>query len=468
MLRVAGYLAAVALAFVSTPLLARYLGVDDFGRYVTVLSLIAIVALVSDAGLTVVGMREYVVRDTVARTRLVPNLVGLRIVITVVGVAGATAFAVLAGYSSSMVIGTLVAGVGLVLVVVQQAHTIPLQSELRLGLVSALDLTRNALTVLCMIALILASAGFVAFLAAPIPAAVAVLAATALILRGRVGLQPAFRTEEWHYLLRQAIPVAIASTVGAFFYRSAIIVMSVMATPDETGYFSVSFRVIEAILVVAGLVTASAFPIVARAADGDPGRLVYSMQRLFDVGVILGAWTAICVILGAEVAIAVVGGPEFQPAVSVLRVQGLALTVSFLVAVWATGLWALRGQRALAWANFVGVALAIGLTAALIPDYGAMGAAVAMTIVEVVLAAMYGFALMRTRRDLRPTLSIVPKTLAASVPALALWFVPLPDVAKVFLATAVFYAVLMAVRGIPDDVAGALRERLPVVRNETD
>jgi O-antigen/teichoic acid export membrane protein len=460
MLRVGGYLAAVALAFASIPLLTRYLGVDDFGRYVTVLSLIAIAGLVADAGLTVVGMREYVTRDPPGRTRLMSNLVGLRAVIAAIGVAGATAFALLAGYGAAMVAGTVLAGVGLVLVVIQQTYTVPLQSDLRLGIVSTLDLARHALTVLGIVVLIVAGAGLIAFLAIPIPVGLAVAVVTAFAIRGRRSpVRPAFQSDEWRYLMREALPVAIASTIGAFFYRSAIIVMSLIATPDETGYFSASFRIIEAIIIVAGLITASAFPIVARAAHDDRARLVYSMQRLFDVAVILGAWTAICVVIGGEAAMRIVGGPEFDPAASVLQVQGIALAWSFLVAVWATGLWALRAQRALAWANLVGVVLAIGLTAALIPSYGAIGAAVAMTIVEGLLAAMYAFALMRDRPELRPRLAVVPKTLVAAAGGLAVWLTPLPDIVEVVGATVVFYALLVVLRGIPDDLMAALRER---------
>ena len=58
--RVGSYIAATGLGFLATPFLARYLGVDDFGRYVTVGSLIATVGIVADAGLSVVGTREYV------------------------------------------------------------------------------------------------------------------------------------------------------------------------------------------------------------------------------------------------------------------------------------------------------------------------------------------------------------------------------------------------------------------------
>jgi O-antigen/teichoic acid export membrane protein len=459
-LRVGGYLAGIALALVSVPLLTRHLGVDDFGRYITVLSLIAVVALISDAGLTVVGVREYAVRDAAARARLVRNLVGLRALIAAIGVVAATAFAAVAGYGGAMVLGTSLAGIGLVLTVIQAAFTVPLQADLRLGLVTVLDLARQALSVVGVVALIVVSAGLVEFLALSVPVGFVVLAATALALRRRSVVRPSFDRDEWRYLTREALPVAIASTIGSFFYRAAIIMMSLIATAEETGYFAASFRIIEAVLVVPGLVTASAFPIVARAANEDHERLAYSLQRLFDIAVILGAWTALCVVLGAGPAMDFVGGSEFESAEPVLRVQGIALASSFLVAVWATGLWSLREQRALAWANLAGVGAAVALTAALIPEWGALGAAVAMTIVEAMLAAAYAFALVRGRPHLRPSLAVVPKTLAAAAPALALWFTPLPDVVNVVLATGVFSALLLALRGVPVEVGHALRERL--------
>ena len=459
MLRVSGYLAGIALALVAIPLLTRYLGVDDFGRYITVLSLIAIAGLISEAGLTVVGVREYAVRDAAARERLVRNLVGLRFVIAVIGAAAATLFALVAGYGGEMVLGTALAGVGLVMTVVQQGYAIPLQAELRLGLVSFLDLARQALIVLGILVLVLVGAGLVAFLATPIPAGLAVAVAAVLVVRRQFDARPTFDRAEWSYLMREALPVAIAATIGSFFYRIAIIVMSLMATAQETGYFSASFRIVEAILIVPGLLTAAAFPIVARAWHNDRERLSYSLQRLFDMAVILGAWTALGTILGAGPAIAFVGGKEYEPAVEVLRVQGIALASSYLVAVWATGLWALREQRALAWANVVGVALAGGLTAALIPEWGALGAAIAMTVAEVLLAGMYAYALIRGRPHLRPELGIVPKTLAAVAPAFALWFVPLPDIVNVVLATAVFYGLLVAFGGMPMEIRKALVDR---------
>ncbi len=183
------------------------------------------------------------------------------------------------------------------------------------------------------------------------------------------------------------------------------------------------------------------------------------MQRLFDVAVILGLWSMVCVLVGADAIMRFIGGSDFAPAAAVLRIQGVALACSFLIAVWAAGLWALRRQRALAFANLVGVSLTVGLTLALVPALGAEGGAVATTVVEFVVVAMYALLLTRGDPPLPPALATVPKAIIAAIPALAVWFLPVPDVVKIVVATCVFFVLLVVLRGIPRDVYEAMADR---------
>jgi O-antigen/teichoic acid export membrane protein len=458
LLRVAGYGGGLLASLAAAPFLIRHLGVTDFGGYVTVTSLVAIVAMVSDAGLTVVGIREYAARDDDARERLLRNLVALRLAISLLGAAGATAFALAAGYREELVVGTALAGLGVLLLAVQQAYTVPLNAQLRLGLVTALDLARQVLTAILIVAGVIVGAGLVAFLALPIGVGLVVLLATVVAVRGTIALSAGVDLAECRHLLRETLPVAVASTVGSFFYRAAILVMSVIAADDVIGYFSASFRLVEAALIVPGLIAAAAFPIVVRAAHRDADRLAYGQQRLFEIACILGAWTAICVAIGAAPAIDVLAGPDFEPSIPVLRIQAIALGVSFLVAVWAGGLWALRLHRPLTIANAAGVTGAALLVALLVPPLGAEGAAIAMSIAEVGLASAYGYALMHGRPHLRPSTAIVPRVGVAAALAIAVWLVPLPDAALVALATVVYGAALVALRAVPVEVWQALRD----------
>ena len=456
-MRSSGYFLGLALGLISVPLLTRHLGVADFGRYVIVGSLIAIVTIVADAGLTTVGVREYAVRDAAGRHRLMRNLLAVRLIVAVVAGAAAVLFALIAGYDEVLVAGTALGGAGLVFLIAQQTYVIPLTAELRLGLATLLDLLRQVLTVVGVVILVAAGAGLLAFFVIPIPVGIAVLVATAFALRGHIGLRPRVERVEWSYLLIETLPAAAASALASLFYRVAILMMSVIASATQTGYFAASFRVVEAFVAVPSLLVGSAYPVLARAADTDRQRLSYAFQRLFEVCLILGAWIALALAVGAEAVIDIIAGADFAPAVPVLQIQGLAIAATFFVALFGGTLWVVREKRQLVIGNVAGVLAAIVLTGVLVPVADAKGAAVAMVCAEALLALWLGTALLARHAELRPTLGVVPKVAVAAAAAGALLLAPLPQIVDVVLMSAVYFGVLLLLRGIPTEIWQALR-----------
>ena len=235
--------------------------------------------------------------------------------------------------------------------------------------------------------------------------------------------------------------------------------MSLIASAAQTGYFSASFRVVEAFVAVPSLLVGSAYPVLSRAADTDPQRLAYGFQRLFEVSVILGAWIVLAMAFGAEPIIDVVAGEAFAPAVPVLQIQGLALGATFLVALFGGTLWVVRAKRQLVIGNVAGVLCAIALTGLLVPLAGAKGAAIAMTCAESLLAVWLGVALLRCQPRLRPSLRIVPRVTLALAAGVAVGVAPLPDVVAVVLASAAYLGVLLLLRAIPKEIWHALPGR---------
>jgi O-antigen/teichoic acid export membrane protein len=131
-LRASGYGVGVLLGALAAALMIRHLGPADWGRYVTVMSLMSIAGGLSEAGMTMIGVREYSTRASRDRDRLMRNLLGVRLAITLLGVAAAVVFTLIARYPSVVVAGTALAGAGLVFVVAQQTIGIPLSAGLRL------------------------------------------------------------------------------------------------------------------------------------------------------------------------------------------------------------------------------------------------------------------------------------------------------------------------------------------------
>jgi O-antigen/teichoic acid export membrane protein len=451
-LRMAGHFAGLTLALLAAPFLTRHLGVADYGTYVVVVSLLAIATIFADAGLTAVGIREYALRDVDDRTSLLRSLVSARLGASAIAGAGVVLFTLLAGYDAVVVFGAALGAVGLTLTIAQQTYAVPLWAELRIELVTALDLLRQALMVAGILLLVAAGAGLIAFFVLPIPVALAVLIATLVAVKGYGAIRPTVIGEHWRYLVSQTLPLAAASVLGAVFYRVAIVMMSLIASAEETGYFGVSLRIVEVFIAVPTIIVGSALPILARAAETDRRRLSSAFRQLFDVSVILSIWVAYGLVVGARPAIAFLGGPDFAPAVPVLRIQGCAVAVTFFVLLFVSMLWVLRATQQLVLGNLVGVGSAILLTAVLVPVADARGAAVAMLIAESLLALWLGIALLHSRPDLRPSLRTPAKTLAALLVAVLVALTPVPPLVAVIVGSGAYVTVLLALRAIPIDV----------------
>jgi len=457
-LRIAGYLLGVAISVVSSALLLRHLGVVASGYYVTILSLVTLTGGVTEAGLAAIGVRELSTLPPARVRSFFRSLAGLRLVCIFAGVLFALAFSLLSGYSSTLVLGTLLAGLGYVLLTTQMTYSLPLLAQLRLEWVTAIEIVRQIGTAVAIVVLVLAGASLLPFWATTIPAGIAATAMGALLVRRSMPLLPAFDRVIWGSLLRRTLPYSMAAAVGIVYFRLAILIMSHVASGQQTGYYGASFRIIEVLFVVPQLIVGSTLPIFSRAARDDRGRLDYALGRTFDVCLLLGLAVGLSLITGASFIIGVVAGPKFAPAATVLRIQGLALVATFVGAVLGYALLSMGRYRAVLLINLAVLALSGVLTALFASAYGAVGAASATTGVEVLYTAMLAVAVLRAGARPRVSVAAIPRALAAALLG-ALVLVPahLPDVVRPVLALSVYGAGLLVLRAVPHE----LLEQIP-------
>ena len=456
--RAAGYVAGALLALASTPLMVRHLGLADAGRYFTVVSLVALIAGVTDVGLGAVAIREYSAKVGAARDEFMRSILGARLILTTCGVAAAMAFVVIAGYESDQVLGTALACGGLVLAVVGGAYTVPLAAGLRVGWVTGIDLGGKVITVALVVVFVLAGAGIVPFLAITIPTGLAALLITILLARGLMPLTPSFDAARIRKLLAETLPLSVATMLNVLYARMVIVVMSLISTKEATGAFGTGSRVIEVAVGIPVALVGTTFPIFARAARDDLERLRYVLQRVLEVALIGGAWLGLGIVVTAEpVADLLTKKPEeAEQIASTLRILAVVMIPVSLNFTWQTCLLALRCHRQLLIANAIALVVLALLIVPLVPAYGAEGAAVAVVAAETLLTVLSGRALVRARRRLAPELALVPRVGLALAAAVLVALIPgLADIPAAALATLAYFGVLAAVGGIPSEVRDA-------------
>ncbi len=455
-LRVGGYLIGVLVSVLAAALLFRHLGRETAGLYVAATSLVAIVGAFSDLGLTAIGIREISILPPAEGWALARNLLGLRIVLTLLGGAAVTAVAWVA-YSGEVAAGVSLATVGLLLLVTQDNFMIPLTVGLRIGSVSALELARQLLTTLLIVVLVAAGAGIVPFLGVSIPVGLVVVGATVVLVRGERALAPTFDWRHWRRLIRSMLPYTVAIAASALYLRVSVLLVSLLADRTQLGWFGASFRIVEVLTIVPGLLVSAAFPIFARAARDDHERLGYALGKVFEVALLVGTWVAVSIAIGAPLAIAIIGGPEFKGAAPVLAFQGVALGAMFVSIVWANGLLSLGLFRLIMVLNVTALAFNALLVALLIPLDGARGAAIGTAVAEIAVARRPGLAVVHGRPALRPSLRVLPRAaLAGAVGLVPIAFTGVPVIVRLLASTALFGACVLATRALPPELLDLL------------
>jgi O-antigen/teichoic acid export membrane protein len=458
-IRVTGYGAGLLLTAIASVFLLRYLGVVRFGQYTTVIAIVTVVQSITDAGLGVVGQRIYVHADAGRRRTLMADLVGMRFVLTPVGILGGVLFALIAGYPNALVTGTLLAGVGVLLAVVASTFAMPLAVELRLGAVTAVDLGRQLVIVAGIIVLVIVGAGLVPFFAMYVVAGLAAVAVALAVVGVEGWVRPRLAWGEWRPVLREAAPVALSVVVNSTYVRALIILCSLLATGEATGLFATSYRVSEILLGVPQLMIGAAFPILVHAHVADERRLAYALQRMGEAAMLIGVALALLLVVGARPIVQLLGGDEFAAAADTLRIQSVAIAGAFMTQLGTAALIAVERQRALVVVNALALAIVLALGCTLIPLWGANGAAVAASVGEVALAAASFVLLARARPALRPRLDYAPKLALAAGAGLLCLLLPLPDAAAAAAAVALYGAIAWLTGAVPTELVDALLRR---------
>ncbi len=456
-LRSGAYVAAILLSLISAPLLIRHLGRIGYGHYITVTALVAIVGGLSEGGVNAVALREYASSSGAERDRLMANLLGIRMVLSVIGIGGTVLFAALAGYGRVLVLGTLLAGVGMSLQVTQDLLDVSLQATLRFGWVTLVEFVRQFIAVALIIALVVGGAHLLGFFVVTIPAGLIALLLSVRLVRGLFPLRPALHIGMVSRLLSDTFAYAVAIALNGVYFRVTVVIMSLAATASQTGYFSVSFRVVEVLIGIPTLVMGAAYPILTRAQRDDHERFLHATRRMFELAALVGVWLALAIELSAGFVVEVLGGRAESPAAAVLRIQGLAVMFTFMAVACAYPMLSRNRRHELVLANVLGLVAALALSLALVPVIAAKGAAVATVGAEATLMLVTAVALVRTTPGLRLPLGVLPvAALAAVAGAGAGYLVGVHPVVEVAVGSAVYLAIIVLLGRFPPELGHAI------------
>ncbi|NIN70133.1 MAG: oligosaccharide flippase family protein [Anaerolineae bacterium] len=374
-----GFSAGTTLILV--PLLARYLGIEDYGRYAYVYAFVGVFETLSVFGLHQIFVRE-VARKRDRASAYLGNVLRLKAPLT------------LAVFAVTLLASQVFVSRDLHLFVLICASEVLLRMFFRINLalgrafermefeflVTVLERITALVGILVVIRFDWGLTGvFLAFLcAAVVHSLLGTLLIWARLARPKfVRVQGLSRS-----LLVDAWPLGLSREAKVLHNRIGTVLLGQWSAPEVVGIYSGAHRIYQIVsLVLSEPMSQTAYPVLSRL-HRDPRRFAHSFYRVVRLNALIGISLAASIWVLAPVIVRLLLGPEFEASVSILRWIAIAMPLTFLNGLLSVTLWSADRQHVDGFLTMGALLLNVILNWALIPSFGATGTAWALILAQ--------------------------------------------------------------------------------------
>ena len=367
------------LAFLFNVYVVRRLGDVHFGQYATVMAYVAIFAIFTDWGMSPYAVRE-MAQDHSQTAWLLPNVVAMRMLLSLIIMVIAPVSAMWLGKEGDMVLGIFLASAGLFLYAFQGPLDSALISRERLDYTSAFALINQLVFWALGVFLLVNGLGFIGLIIASLTGVgvVALLSGWTLFKLG-VG-RLALSVRRWPQLFLAALPFGVSSISDVLVQRFDTVLMSFVLSDAAVGWYSVPGTLINPILLIAQSIAIAMYPSMVRSYAEDPESLPGAVWQSIKYLIILCLPIAVGGTMLADRIIIALYGEEFQESIPVLQVMLWALPSLFLLELLGRVAETLHLERPAARVNVINAVITVLLNLVLVPVLGVMGAALALLL----------------------------------------------------------------------------------------
>ncbi len=374
-----------ALGLVGSVAIARHLGAADLGRLGPAMILGALVARMTDLGVSATLQRDIARRPHDAAS-LLARALGFRACSAAIGFVTVLAYAVGTEGVTARAWLPILAGVGALVSSWFQMFSSLWIGSLKSEYVAIAQATYRVLYLALIGAVILAHGGTNAIMVALLAASVGQLLVSVRITRRAffapsmtIGLSPSLD------LARDSWPIGVGSLTLMAYDRVDTLVASWFLAAPIVGNYVAAYAFYSATLTVSNPINSIAFSDFARYVS-EP-RALLTRFRKATVGMLaLGAAVGLTLAVFASMIVTVVYGRKYDSADSCLRVLAFAVPFLFANNLGGVTLYAIGQQRATMIVTFVALAFNLAFNLVAIPAFGIRAAAWATVATELAVA----------------------------------------------------------------------------------
>lgn len=433
------------LSFVTSIVIARYLGKSEFGQYTFASYFAGLFVILTDVGLGYLTVREVARDRAIADKYLGYNLI-IRTAFGVVTFAVISLAVNIMGYPPVVRIAVYILASYTILKCLGSSFSSIFMAFERMWFIALLDVLLTSAILGGVLVGISLKYDFIKLLWV-YPAAITAYICLSFMLLAGNGVKPAFafKFAFARNLVKNSLPFALSSIFLVVFTNIDTVMLKSISGDIPTGYYGVSRALISALVFIPANFNTVLYPVFSRCYQSSKDSLIKYYEKSFQLLLILALPIAVGGTILAERIIVLVYGQEYSPAAPCLRILVWALAIQFVNSDLTILMLAANRQKTVAMVTFVGMVLNIVLNSILIPRFSYIGVSVATTICYAAVFIMSWCIISRSIHRLNLVKVITKPALAALLMGVFAYLLRDANVFLIIAMSAAFYLFMLCV-----------------------
>ncbi|WP_292465052.1 flippase [Methanolobus sp.] len=404
---------AKMIAFFISVYLARYLGVEDFGKYTFIITYLLLFGFIASFGLDSVVIRK-ISKNPPESKNIMSNATIIRILTSIIAIVIAIAAINALKYpADTRYYIQLIAAILLIQGLSYLFESL-FQANMKMEYAAISLVIPKIIFATSIYYIIKNNLGLTEILMAYLISELARTIISFIFSRRILRFRLQFERATFKDLIKNSLPFVLGYGLFVLYNRFDILMLSTMQGDIEVGYYSAAYKLTESLLFIPGALAATLMPVMTKQFDRNKEKLIHTYKLgIRYVIILVMPITLGGVILGNDI-IYLVYGEDFTNSIIVFKVLTFTIIFNSLIYIQTSLLVASNNQQLNNISVTVCAVLNIILNLILIPHYSYLGAGIA-TLISVVVLYLFGFYFIHQRFQIQPLNKDFLKYIGASM-----------------------------------------------------
>ena len=445
--QIGGKAISTILGLVAIAMMTRYLGQEQFGWYITVISFLGFAGIVIDFGLIPVTA-QMMSEPRFDKTKLFQNLMGFRFVTALLFFGLIPLVAYFFPYPTEVKIAIAFSTISFLAVSMNQVLVGLYQTKLKMHVQAIAEVLGRIVLVAGLYLVMRYGAGFLPIMWILVLASVSYTIALWMMSFREIRATFRFDWDVWKAILVKSWPIAISIIFNVVYLKGDILLLSLFRDQVDVGVYGAAYRVVDILAQMAMMIMGVILPLLAyHWSRNKKDSFAKQYQQAFDIMMMLAMPMMVGLILTADKIMLLVAGSDFVVSGRPLQILAIAVFGVYLGAVFGHTAVAIDKQKQTMWIYISNAIITLIGYLVFIPRFGYWGAAWMTVFSEVYAGVLLFFTI---RHFTKQSLSFVTtRKIVASAVVMAgvIWLLASLSILIIMPIAAVVYGLCIFLSG---------------------